>query len=85
VSGAHFVDDLGVVDALQMDGRDADVGVAELALNDDERDAFVCHLDGMSVSELERGDSASHSGLGGDAAHWTRTEGAGQGRPWVDP
>jgi hypothetical protein len=33
------VDDLGVVDALQVDRRDAEVGVAELALDDDQRHA----------------------------------------------
>jgi hypothetical protein len=31
------VDDLGVVDALEVDRGDAEVAVAELALDDDER------------------------------------------------
>jgi hypothetical protein len=34
-------DDLGVVDALQGDGRDAEVAVPELALNGDQRDTFA--------------------------------------------
>jgi len=33
------VDDLGVIDALQVDRDDAEVAVAELALDDQQRDA----------------------------------------------
>ena len=33
----------------------------ELTLDNDERNAFVCHLDGVSVSELVRRESASHT------------------------
>jgi hypothetical protein len=32
-------DDLGLLDALEVDRRDAEVAVAELALDDDQRDA----------------------------------------------
>src|SRR4051812_23164725 len=39
------LDDLGVVDALQIDRGDPDVAVPKLALDDDERDAFAGHLD----------------------------------------
>jgi hypothetical protein len=35
------IDDLGVVDALEVDRGDAGVAVAELALNDDQWDAFA--------------------------------------------
>jgi hypothetical protein len=35
------VDDLGVVDALQVDRSDAEVRVPELALDDDRRDALA--------------------------------------------
>ena len=45
-------DDLGVVDALEVDRGDAEVAVAELALGDDERHALVGHLDGVGVAEL---------------------------------
>ena len=45
-------DDLAAIDALEVDAGDAKVGVSELALDDDERDAFVRHLDRMSVPEL---------------------------------
>jgi hypothetical protein len=34
-------DDLAAVDALQVDAGDAEVGVPELTLDDDERNAFV--------------------------------------------
>jgi hypothetical protein len=47
-------DDLAVVDALQVDRRDAEVAVAELALDDDQRHAFASELDGMRVPELVR-------------------------------
>ena len=46
------LDDFAVVDALQVDGRDAEVGVAELALDDVERNALAGHLDGVRVAEL---------------------------------
>src|SRR3954469_21278900 len=39
-SRENGVDDLGVVDALEVDRPDAEVGVGELALNDVEWDAF---------------------------------------------
>jgi hypothetical protein len=45
-------DDLGVVDALQVDRGDAEVAVAELALDDDRRHAFASELDGVRVPEL---------------------------------
>jgi hypothetical protein len=45
-------DDLAAIDSLEVDTGDAEVGVSELALDDDERDAFVRHLDRMSVPEL---------------------------------
>lgn len=50
--GVDGVDDLGVVDALEVDRGDAEVAVAELSLDDDQRNAFVSHLDGMRVAKL---------------------------------
>jgi hypothetical protein len=38
-------DDFGVVNALQVDRGDAEVAVAELALDDDQRHAFTGHFD----------------------------------------
>jgi hypothetical protein len=56
------VDDLGAVDALQVDRRDAEIGVPELALNYDQRYAFVRHLDRVRVSQLMRSKSPSDAG-----------------------
>src|SRR4051795_11881920 len=53
-AGVDGVDDLGVVDALEVDRGDAEVGVAELALDDDQRNAFARHLDGAGVAQLVR-------------------------------
>ena len=55
------VDDLGVVDALEVDGGDAEVAVAELALNDDERHAFARQLNGVRVAELVRREATANS------------------------
>src|SRR5215207_897208 len=68
--GVDGVDDLGVVDALQVDRGDPEVGVAELALDDDQRHAFAGHLDGMRVAELVRRKAPTHPGLAGDAAQF---------------
>jgi hypothetical protein len=51
------VDDLGAVDALEVDAGDPEVGMPELPLDDDERDAFVGHLDRMCVTQLVWGES----------------------------
>jgi hypothetical protein len=48
--GMDGLDDLGVVDALQVDRREAEVAVAELALDDDQRHAFARELDGLRLS-----------------------------------
>src|SRR3989337_157066 len=64
------VDDLGVVDALEVDRGDAEVGVPELALDDDQRHALAGHLDGMRVAELVRGKAPTHPGLAGNAAQF---------------
>jgi hypothetical protein len=49
--GVDLVDDLGAVDALQVDLGDAEAGMAELALDDDQWHALACHLDGVRVTE----------------------------------
>ena len=68
-AGVDGVDDLGVVDALEVDGGDAELAVAELALNDHERDAFAGHLDGVGVSQLMRGEASPHAGSRGSPTH----------------
>jgi hypothetical protein len=62
------VDDFGVVDALEVDRGDPEVAVSELALDHDERDAFVGHLDGVGVPELVRREAAAHAGPGSSPA-----------------
>ncbi len=68
-SSPHGVDDLGVVDALQVDGGDPEVRVAKLPLNHHERDALTSHLDGVRVAQLVRRKAATHSGPGRDNSH----------------
>jgi hypothetical protein len=55
----HSVDDLGVVDPAEIDRCNREVGVPELALDDQQRDALARHLDGMSVAELVRREPPS--------------------------
>jgi hypothetical protein len=57
------VDDLAGVDALQGDGGDAEVGVAELSLDDVERDALARHLHGMGVVQLMGREASADPGL----------------------
>lgn len=62
-------DDFGGVDALQVHRGDAEVGVlAELALDHDKRNAFVCHLNRMGVPELVRGEPAADPGERGGSS-----------------
>jgi hypothetical protein len=56
------VDDLRAADALQVDRGDPKVGMAELTLDDKQRDALVVHLDCMSVAELMRSEPATDTG-----------------------
>jgi hypothetical protein len=60
------VDDLAVVDALDVDGRDAEVCVAELALDDVERHAFARHLDRVRVAKLMWGEAPAHASAHGE-------------------
>src|SRR3954452_2904906 len=79
-AGVDGVDDLGVVDALQIDRGDPEVGVPELALGNDQRHALAGHLDGMRVAQLVRREAPPYAGLAGDAAQF-RAGGAGYPRP----
>jgi hypothetical protein len=58
-------DDLAAVDALEVDARDAEVGVSELVLDDDQRHAFVRHFDRVSMPELVGREAASYAGFSG--------------------
>src|SRR4051794_6322216 len=70
------LDDFVGVNALQVDRGHAKVAVAELALDDVERDAFVGEFDGVRVAQLVRGEAAAHAGAGGGPA---RQRDSGQG------
>jgi hypothetical protein len=59
VDGVH---DLGVIDATQVHGRDPEVGMPELSLDDDQRHTLARHLDGVSMPELMRGQPPTHTG-----------------------
>src|SRR3954454_375957 len=83
-AGVDGVDDLGAVDALQVDRGDPEVGVPELALDDDQRHALAGHLDGMRVPQLVRREAPPYAGLAGDAAQF-RAAPAVHGRPRVGP
>jgi hypothetical protein len=46
---------------LEGDGRDSEVGVAELPLDDSQRDALAGHLDGVRVTKLVRRKASPYS------------------------
>ena len=52
-------DDLAAVDALEVNACDAEVGMPELALDHDQRDALVRHLDRVGVPQLVRREGPS--------------------------
>jgi hypothetical protein len=58
-------DDLAAVDALQIDAGDAEVGVSQLALDHDQGNSFVRHLDSVCMAELVQREAASNAGAGG--------------------
>ena len=62
------VDDLGVVDPLEVDGDDPEVGVSELSLDYDERHALARHLDGVRVAQLVWSEASAYTSAGGDPA-----------------
>jgi hypothetical protein len=61
-------DDLLGVDPLQVDRRGAEVGVAELALDDVERNALTGELERMRVAQRVRRKAAPDPGMGGEPA-----------------
>jgi hypothetical protein len=64
---------------LEVDRGDAEVGVPELSLDDDERDAFVGHLDRVRVAQLVRCKPAPDTRPGGDAAELAAHRGGRRG------
>jgi hypothetical protein len=73
-AGVDGVDDLGAVDALEVDRSDPEVRVPELALDDDQRDAFASHLHGVRVAELVGCEAPAHTSPRGGVAQ-LRTRG----------
>lgn len=73
------VDDLAVVDALEVDRGDAEIGVSKLALDDGERDAFARHLYGVGMTKLVWREAPPDAGDHGEVAQ-RRT--GGRWRPW---
>jgi hypothetical protein len=73
------------VDALKVNRRDAEVRVGELAWDDVERDRFGCHLDGVRVAELMRGDAATTRAVVAWRFRVVRTAEGAHGRPAVAP
>jgi hypothetical protein len=65
VNGA---DDLAVVDPAQVGGRDGEVRVSELSLDDQQRDPLAGELNGVPVSELVGREATPDSGYLGGAA-----------------
>ena len=61
-------DDLLGVDALEVDRGRAEVGVAELALDDVQRHALSGELKGMRVAQLVRRQAPPHAGASGEPA-----------------
>ncbi len=56
------VNDLGLSIPRRIDRRNRKIGVAELALNDQQRDSLARHLHSMSVPELMRREPAPRTG-----------------------
>jgi len=61
------LDDLRVIDPLEVDRCDPEIGVSQLPLDDDERDTFVRHLNRMGVAELVWCEPTSDPSCGGGA------------------
>lgn len=59
------VDDLSVVDPTQIHRGDAEIGMPQLALDDQQRDPLARHLNRVSVAQLMRCEAPPNSGTRG--------------------
>jgi hypothetical protein len=84
-SSVDGADDLAAVDALQVDAGDPEVGVPELALDHDERNAFVRHLDRVGVPQLVRRDRRLTPAAAAAWRNRLRAADGSQRRPAVGP
>jgi hypothetical protein len=66
--------DLGVVDPLQIDGRDARIAVPQLPLDDVERDALVGQLDGVGMAQLVGANRRRTPAFEATRRSWARAE-----------
>jgi hypothetical protein len=57
------LDDLGVVDSAKVSGCDCEIGVTELALDHDQRDALARHLNRVRLAQLMRREPTRDSCL----------------------
>src|SRR5438552_9143014 len=69
---------ISAFDSLEVDRGDAEVAVAELALNHDEWHAFASHLDGAGVTQLVWSEPTADARGGGRAPQLSAS---GGGRP----
>jgi hypothetical protein len=67
-AGVDRVDDLGIVDALEVDRRDPEVAVTELALDEDQRNTLMRYLDRVRVLQLVWREATADTGDGCGAA-----------------
>jgi hypothetical protein len=84
-AGVDGGDDLGVVDPLQVGGRDAEVGMPQLALDDVERDAFVGEFDRGAWRSWWGAKRRRTPAFEATRRSWARAESLAQGRPRVRP
>jgi hypothetical protein len=52
---------ISAFDSLQEDRHDAEVAMAEMAVDDDRRHAFIGHLDGVGVAQLSGAKGPAHA------------------------
>jgi hypothetical protein len=64
----HGVNDLRVVNPLQINARDAEMGMPELALDDHHWDPLMRHLHGVGMPKLMRREPAAYPGPGAGPA-----------------
>src|SRR5436305_7233561 len=56
------VNDLRVIDPAQVHGGDGEIGMTELALDDQQRDTLTRHLYRVSMPELVRREASAYTG-----------------------
>ena len=69
----------------EIHGGDREIGVAQLALDDQQRHAFAGHFDGMSMAQLVRRKPAAHPRPAGSHVQLGADAGWRHGRPRVGP